>query len=195
MSQNEDILKLTMTGDPFRMTVVGFSAIEKALEELISESMPRKHRLELRRLSASFKVDLAIGLGVFGLEFKGILLKLNKIRNRYAHEVDIDKLPFEREELLSAMEKKQCDSISSNDDPIAVLAFAVFTTYIDITSRTKWVNIQKKERVRKLAEMKALLEETPSFPEIRESEYYKDLDARIEARKQEYIKEAAANQT
>ena len=186
---NEDILKLTMTGDPFRMTVVGFSAIEEALEELISESMPRKHRLELKRLSASFKVDLAIGLGVFDLEFKGVLLKIGKIRNRYAHEVDIDKLPFERKELLSAMEKKQRDSISSNEDPIAVLAFAIFTTYIDVTSRTKWVNIQRQERVKKLEEIKAVLAETPSFPEIRESEYYKDLDARIEARKQKFLNE------
>ena len=80
-SSNEDIVHLIQTGDPFKISVLGFSAIEEALEQLIQEALPSPHKLETQRLSPIFKVDLAIGLGVFPHDFKGIVIKLSKIRN------------------------------------------------------------------------------------------------------------------
>lgn len=186
---NEDIGRLISTGDPFRISVVGFSAIEKVLEELISESLSNKHRLELSRLSPSFKVDLAIGLGVFDINFKGIVLKLAKIRNKYAHEVNEKNIPFDVKELISSMEDVQRKSIRNKEspEPVSVLGFAVLTTFIDITSRIKWLDIQRQQRLEKLAELRAVLDETPVFNDVKETEYYLKLSERIEKRKQDYL--------
>jgi len=186
---NEDIGRLISTGDPFRISVVGFSEIEKVLEELISESLSNKHRLELSRLSPSFKVDLAIGLGVFDINFKGIVLKLAKIRNKYAHEVNEKNIPFDVKELISSMEDVQRKSIRNKEspEPVSVLGFAVLTTFIDITSRIKWLDIQRQQRLEKLAELRAVLDETPVFNDVKETEYYLKLSERIEKRKQDYL--------
>jgi len=193
---NADIGRLISTGDPFRISVVGFSAIESVLEELISESLPKKHRLELSRLSPAFKVDLAIGLGVFDIEFKGILLRLAKIRNKYAHEVNLDTVPFNVKELISSMEATQRNSISNKEspDPVGVLDFAVLTTFIDVTSRIKWLGIQKQQRIEKLAELRAVLDETLVIDEVKETEYYRKLRERIESRKQKYLESIPVNE-
>lgn len=194
---NEDIGQLISKGDPFRIAVVGFSAIESVLEELISVSLPKKHSLELSRLSPTFKVDLAIGLGVLEIEFKGIVLKLGKIRNIYAHEVNLDTVPFSANELISSMEKTQRNSIDNtkSQDPVGVLGFAVLTTFIHLTSIIKLLGIQKLKRIDMLAEMKALLDEEPMSEDVKKTDAYKELDERIEKRKKEYLKNSSLGKT
>ncbi|WP_141638598.1 hypothetical protein [Halomonas sp. KM-1] len=188
-SSNEDISHIIQTRDPFKISVLGFSAIEEALEQLIQEALPSPHKLETQRLSPSFKVDLAIGLGVFPHDFKGIVIKLSKIRNAYAHEFDLKVKPFKSSELVSAMPEEQRTSVSTiknDDEDIQVLSFSVFTTYIEVTSRIKYFRQVRAERVRKFAQLKATLEEIPQPIIEQPSEYYinysKDLDERIKKR-------------
>jgi len=86
---DEQIRSLASTGDVFKFAVVGFSAIEAALEELISESLLTEHQVELKRLSVELKADLAIALGLFERDSKGLLMKLSKLRNFYAHQFTV----------------------------------------------------------------------------------------------------------
>ncbi len=132
----------------------------------------------------------------FDIEFKGILLRLAKIRNKYAHEVNLDTVPFNVKELISSMEATQRNSISNKEspDPVGVLGFAVLTTFIDVTSRIKWLGIQKQQRIEKLAELRAVLDETLVIDEVKETEYYRKLRERIESRKQKYLESIPVNE-
>lgn len=202
-SSNEDIARLIQTGDPFKISVLGFSAIEEALEQLIQEALPSPHKLETQRLSPSFKVDLAIGLGVFPNDFKGIVIKLSKIRNACAHEFDLKVKPFKSSELVSAMSEEQRASISTkkfNDaEDYSVLSFAVFTTYIEITSRITYFRQVRADRIKKFAHAKAILEEIPK-PSIEQPsqhyiDYSKDLDERIKKRRDEILANMLSKKT
>lgn len=195
-STTEDIAKIVSTGDAFKISIVGFSAIEDVLEELITEALPREHKLELSRLSAGFKVDLAIGLGVFDNSYRNITLKLSKIRNIFAHEFDMASTPYDSEDVLSAMPQEQRDKIAiSKDDEnykVALLSVATLYTYIDIYSRIKWFRQKRRQKIEDVAHMRALLDVIPE-PDESKSDYRKnyefELDKRIAKRKSEILEE------
>lgn len=202
-SSNEDIALLIKTEDPFKISVLGFSAIEEALEQLIQEALPSAHKVETQRLSPSFKVDLAIGLGVFPHDFKGIVIKLSKIRNSYAHEFDLEVKPFKDSELIAAMSKEQRESVTEKEyiasSPCSILSFAVLTTYIEVTSRIAYFRQVRARKVNQFAHIKALLEEIPA-PKIDHSsehynEYCKDLDDRVEKRRNAILEEMVRKET
>ncbi|MFI5165608.1 MAG: hypothetical protein ACHQQS_03230 [Thermoanaerobaculales bacterium] len=107
LPSDSEIQLLAATGDPFRYAIVGFSAIEGAVEELISESIPTSHRLELERLSFAFKLDLAVALGTLRPDSKGLFLKLSRVRNYYAHQFNSAQDYCPPVELLSSMSAVQ----------------------------------------------------------------------------------------
>lgn len=106
LPSQERVHTLIKTGDVFRYAIVGFSAIEAALDCLIVETLVTTHKLELRRLSAELKVDLAIGLGVLDKESKGLICRLSKIRNHYAHSLDSEGEYCSIDELKSCFSKR-----------------------------------------------------------------------------------------
>ena len=64
----------------------GHLFIERVLETLISQNMPKPHALfGRRRLGFQLKVDLARALGLLSEEYVSAFKALNNIRNDYAH--------------------------------------------------------------------------------------------------------------
>ncbi|WP_017942550.1 MULTISPECIES: hypothetical protein [unclassified Thioalkalivibrio] len=188
---DEDIQRLSASGDPFKYAVVGFSAIELALEKLISNALPAAHRVELRKLSVGLKVDLAIALGLLTVESKGLLLKLNKIRNFYAHEFRSDVEP------CTAAELKSCFGPSHRtlaDEHLAgaatfteTLRVGFVSTYYELIGRIRWVQDRKAKREEAVLHAEAVLAATE--PRQPDSEHFRtelnSLSQKIEKKKQE----------
>lgn len=181
---DEEIGELAKTGDPFRYAIIGFSAIESALEALISESLTKPHRLELRRLSFSFKVDLAIGVGGLNHESKGLLIKLAKIRNFYAHDFAL------REEYCSASELASCmneihrqtaaERLTSAETFGDVLGIAFIVAYYELRSNIERVQKRKQQLKDAAAHARAVL--TVIKPTL-------DLSKEVEERKKKLLEE------
>lgn len=197
---DDDIKRLSMTGDPFRYAVAGFAAIELALETLIAASMVRTHRVELKRLSVGLKVDLAIALGVLSLDSKGLVLQLSRVRNFYAHEFKIGK------ELCSAADLKACfgkrqrafaeEHLDAARDFTETLRVAFIIAYYELVSAIQAIEHRKKQRQEAQLEVEAVLAVIPkrSVEDLAGGdEAYKRmfeegkarLDAAIEAKKDE----------
>lgn len=197
----EQIQNLVSTGDVFKYAIVGFSAIETALEELISESLLTSHRVELKRLSVELKADLSIALGLFDRDSKGLLLKLSKVRNFYAHEFTSGADYCSADELKSSFGEAQ-RSIAREYYANAktfreALRVAFISAYYEIVGAIERVKAKKKQRAEAILHIEALLAVTensaPSVPRdafLREKER---LERAIEEKKRELSIKRSAN--
>ena len=192
---DEEIQNLSRTGDVFRFAIVGFSATELALEELISDSLLTSHSVELTRLSIDFKVDLAIGLGLLSRDSKGLLIKLSKIRNFYAHEFNVgtDYCPHqELKSCLSNVHRKiigeYFDKADNFKEVLRISFIAAYYELIDLIARQQ---ASRKKRAEALFNARAILEviapkdKDEEFNEIRRSASYEKLSKEVEEKKKE----------
>ena len=197
----EQIQALSKTGDVFRYAVVGFSAVETALEELLIESLVTSHGVELSRLSVELKLDLAIGLGVIGRKSKPLMMKLSKVRNFYAHEFAVDAEYCPVAELKSCFSPRQRllagKYFAAADTFREGLRVAFITAYYDVVGAIDGLKKRKKDRAAALLHAEAVLsvttEEIGLFSAPTEAETSARLDALIEQRKQEIIAKQKAH--
>lgn len=193
----EQIHSLIKTGDIFKYSVAGFSAIEAAIDVLVSESFHTSHRVELNRFSTELKVDLLIALGTLRKESKGLLVKLSKARNFYAHEFagDVEYCP--QQELISCFSKHHREMVREHIGDIQTfrdaLKVSFIAAYYDIIAGIERLREFKKQRTEHLLHVEALLAVTerpvssPFHAEM--AKKAKDeLDQAIEAKKHEIAK-------
>ena len=81
--------------------------------KLIYEALPNPEAIDLTRLGFPLKVDLAIALRLLLLEEKPAYIVLNKLRNRLAHDLDVEIGRTEEIELFHAMGSMQRLSLSN----------------------------------------------------------------------------------
>jgi hypothetical protein len=82
----KEFLDAVNAADPFTMVIKSHQCIEELLLLAISEALATPHALELRRLSFSLKAELATALACVPLDSLPLLLKINKLRNSFAHD-------------------------------------------------------------------------------------------------------------
>lgn len=189
LPSDTELKNLLATGDSLRFAIVGFSALESALEALIAESLPSPHPIELKRLSFGLKLDLAIGLGSLSIESKGLLLKLSKIRNYYAHELS----PTDYcapQELVSAMTSQHRTIVGERLETattfMEVLGLGFIAAYSELTGSIKQVQKYKEHIQDVKLHTKALLEVIGPIPDhVLESSAYHELGKKIEKKKAE----------
>ncbi|MDO8343946.1 MAG: hypothetical protein Q7T48_12145 [Cellvibrio sp.] len=193
---NEEISNLIQSGDVFRISISGVSAIELALELLISESLLTSHRVELSRLSIDFKVDLSIGLGLLHSDSKGLLVKLSKIRNFYAHSFDIGVDFCPHTELRSCFSKShrsfvgdRCDTASNFLEAVRISFIAAYHELVQLIEFQRLKRIQRSEA---LLHVRAVLEATePADKEEHkktlQSKAYAELNNSVEEKKKEIL--------
>lgn len=70
---------------PLHMVLKGHSFVDAALSVIIAESLPVARSFEVAALSFPLKVDLAVALGLIPAEERGGYVRLNRLRNRFAH--------------------------------------------------------------------------------------------------------------
>jgi hypothetical protein len=199
---NEKIVNLAHTGDVFRHAIVGFSIIEAALEELLAHALVSSHKVELSRMTVGLKVDLAIALGLLQVESKGLIMKLSKIRNHYAHEVEQNNEYCDYQEVKSCFSETQRSLAREHFDPINTFAGALRIAFVCAFYEIKGA-ITRQERIKQqraavALDIQALLDVIPENNEYLQTEGVQRakelLESKIEKRKAE-LREGLVRET
>lgn len=195
LPSEEQIQSLFRTGDVFKYAVVGFTAIEMAIDELIADSLNSSHRLEVKRLSIDFKVDLLISLGSLHKDSKGLILKLSKARNYYAHEFVGAEDFCPPQDLISCFGKHQREMTQKHiEAPFSfkyALRISIITAYYDVLAGIERLKEIKRKREDHLLHVEALLAvdkpvSSPIRPEVAQRAT-DELKQAIEEKKREIL--------
>lgn len=82
------VVDLVNQKDDLQIAIRCHLVIEHFLIKIIEEKLCSPEDFNTDRLSFRQKVELAIALGGLNKEKKGILIYINKLRNKYAHDMD-----------------------------------------------------------------------------------------------------------
>jgi hypothetical protein len=163
--------------DDLSKIIRGHQCIEAALEHLISEALPYRHDALIKRLQFTLKVDLAIGLVAIDRDAREGLLALNKIRNRFAHELANS---FSREEVdavMNGLSKRQRFIVKDGvnyEEPAERFRVACCAIFFDLITTLK-----------KAQDQKLWDQATHEFAEemiADDHKYYENVDDEIKAR-------------
>jgi hypothetical protein len=82
---DEEVLTLVGEGDPFKLAILGLSAMEDAIEEVLGNLLPHGLPTELKNARFPIKLSVAIASGVLPQEYERGFLAFNTLRNKFAH--------------------------------------------------------------------------------------------------------------
>jgi len=92
------IAKYDFTPDDRALAIIGALTIENELDDFLSKWIRGyKHIVTLRDVTFSFKVDLAISLKIIPPKILNAIEPIRKIRNVFAHNLDVDTFEKARE--------------------------------------------------------------------------------------------------
>lgn len=184
---DEDFQKIIGNPDPVVISIRGQIAIESALTEVISHGLPEPHHLEVTRLTYPLKVDLAVALRGLRSESRPLFLKLNSIRNKFAHSPAATFEDVVTQEIKSCMATHQREMVGehflSADTPKDALIIGTVAAFYEARSaaeglRKKRVHIEAwHEEVRDLIDSIGPV----ANPDVK-SEFSKRLEARVKTK-------------
>ena len=99
----KEFLEIIISEEELVTVLKGAQCIETVLNILISEALPRPHILEIRRIPIQLKVDFAIALGFIQQQLRPVFVKINKIRNNFAHNQNAKLVSKEVRELYKSI--------------------------------------------------------------------------------------------
>ena len=152
--------------DPLTTVVRAHLYIESALVTLIQTYM-EADVLETNKLSFPSKVQLCIGLGLIEVEEQQVLMRLNRIRNRFVHNLDaqlgrkdarnlLKDLPVrEQAEVKDALRRAGADG-GTNMETIAMVFIVLYTKLVALSKGLELLRetgLPKDEAVRRLREI------------------------------------------
>lgn len=112
--------------------------LENMLELAISEVLAERHYLELRRVPFPLKLDLAIALKLLPIESRPVYVKVNALRNRYAHDWKAELKDKDIEDLVHCLSdwQRQAFGISTEEGMVAEdkLRICFLVLYIELKS-------------------------------------------------------------
>ncbi|HHF2901013.1 TPA: hypothetical protein ACPJ2K_003453 [Vibrio alginolyticus] len=172
--------------DPMKVSIIGFSIIELQLEKLIALSLGKDHKVEIKKMNAKMKVDLAIALSVFPKEYKGVLIKLSKLRNEYAHQVYVDSKPHIINDIESCLSNSQRGALKksrSGYGDIEVLRYAIVSTILVARQCAKNFSY----RLKKKSNAGSLQTSLPGLPSFNTTAIERQLLSIVESAQEELI--------
>ncbi|HZZ57424.1 MAG TPA: hypothetical protein VFE31_06310 [Opitutaceae bacterium] len=132
------------------ISIRGHVAIDAALGELIAAALPSAHEVEIERMSFSLKVDLSIGLCAIHPGSRSIFIKLNKIRNLFAHSASATLGEKDKNELKNSMGAGHREMMGEHFDNIAsprdALQVATVAAFYETKSAARHLLVRKLER-------------------------------------------------
>jgi len=90
-------------GDTLARVIRAHLYVEHVLLQMLTESFVVSTSLDLRRLTFPVKVDLCIAMGLLGAGWRGVIGKLNEVRNQAAHRLGVPLGDDQRHELWSLL--------------------------------------------------------------------------------------------
>lgn len=154
--------------DPLTMVVRAHLYIESALVTLIQVYM-EEDVLETDKLSFPSKLQLCIGLGLIGSSEQDVLMRLNRIRNRFVHNLDAalshkdayklmnDLPPRERRQVTDALEHLGVPA-GTHMETIAMVFIVLYTKLVSLARGLELMraaDLPKSDVVKKLREIKS----------------------------------------
>ena len=109
-SEDKLILELVNQGNDLLIVIRCHLLLESYLIKIIESILPNPSELEIDKLSFIQKVGLALAINGISHEMKGLLIKLNSIRNKFAHDhlkTITDKEIIELENTMSIEQRKE----------------------------------------------------------------------------------------
>jgi hypothetical protein len=170
--------------DALTVVLKGHLTIEALLDLAISEVLLQPHRLEVQRLGFALKVDLAVALGIAPDEVRGPLVKINTLRNGFAHGSRTNLTKRDARELFNTW--------PTHIQSAGGTRFESFETPLDTLRDSLWVAVwvletritafrDDKTRGKVLAEMVEEVLGPREERQRRAGRYLVERDARIEA--------------
>jgi hypothetical protein len=103
----ERFFQHVLVDDPLSLVIRGHIYIESALIKLMEQGVPRPEAIDFARLNFPTKINLAVALGLLSEEEKPGYLALNKLRNKLAHDVEIEVGSDDEDALLRALNEAE----------------------------------------------------------------------------------------
>jgi len=164
----EVFTKKIFSNDPLTMVVRAHLYIESALVTLIQAYMEHDI-LETDRLSFPSKLQLCIGLGLISEGEQDVLIRLNRIRNRFVHNLDaqltkkdayrlMDDLPKKEQEQVKASLQKLGVPYGTHMETISMVFIVLYTKLIALAKGLELLRasgLPKGDMVKRLQEIKS----------------------------------------
>jgi len=137
----KELLDSVNSDDLLTATLRGHQCIEGLLTTAISDALSVPHAVEVADLSFPLKVDLAVGLGMLDGESRGGFLRLNKIRNAFAHSRGYAFTPKDASDLLNALSPKLRHMLKNwsraSPEPESVLRNCIAVLFVHVQVRVE----------------------------------------------------------
>lgn len=145
--------------DLHSMVVRTQSEVEVALRMVISEALEEPHRLELDKLTFPLKVDLAIALRAINPAMRPTFLKLNRIRNNFAHNAHAEFSEQAAKELRSTLPNSHRDKLHTNFDkaktPRETLKVVFVIAYFEVLGAIERLQDRKSKKAKWIQDVAA----------------------------------------
>jgi hypothetical protein len=103
--------------DPLGAVVRGHLYVESLLITLIEEALLNPEAIDLARLNFPLKMDLAVALGLVNPDDAPAFLFLNRLRNRFAHNVEATVSSEDEKAFLAAMSPRLQHMLPGREQP------------------------------------------------------------------------------
>ena len=173
------------------ISIRGHIAIESALSEVISKGLPESHQLEVKKLSFPLKVDLAVALKGLANESRPLFMKLNSIRNNFAHQYAAELDTKSIKELKSCMSSHQRAIVGHHFDDSATARYALIMA---TTAAFYEANAASERLLNKKLHQDALIEEVRLLIDRIDPERKVKSDGDFSKRVQDRVKVKRLNQ-
>jgi hypothetical protein len=132
-----DVLRMkrdVAQGDTLALVIRAHLYVEHILLQMLTESFVVSTTLDLRRLTFPMKVDLCVALGLLGTDWRGVIGKLNEVRNQAAHRLGVQLGDDQRHELWSLLPTElKTELLSDTGNADAVPLERIFQFLIILT--------------------------------------------------------------
>jgi hypothetical protein len=179
---DDDTLDSCLSSDnDLSMVVRAHQCIEIALEHLIKESLPVPHVQITARLPFTFKVDLAIGLSALHSDLRVGLLAINKIRNKFAHDLRATITEEDRADLYNGLPQHMREFLGEQDTYEPLIYFRDAAGFIFL--QLKWtLQAIKDNKIYTQALHEVLQDKLAQAPPGSRDPFKAGVDARVKAK-------------
>jgi hypothetical protein len=148
-------LKAIYAEDPLGAVVRGHLYVESLVLSLIEEALPNPKAVDLVRLNFPLKIDLAVAMGLIHPDDKPAFMFLNRLRNRFAHNVKATVSLEDERAFLAAMSPRLQHMIPERQTPQGELwNRLLLVLYVSLYHRLSGLKEEKAETAKLLAEVR-----------------------------------------
>jgi hypothetical protein len=183
---NEQFIEICRTTDFAVLSIRGHIAIDSALSDVIIQTLPEPHVIEVERISFLLKVDLAIALRSMRQDSRPLFQKLNIIRNQFAHRANAQLDDTMARELRNCISEHQENILSLKDHPdiwttpLQILNLATAAAFYDVVHSLNVLKLHKLEMESWREETEILLKEIGPIDHPAKGEFSERVKKRLD---------------